>query len=160
MKKVISLFVLIIGFSCFYQASAQYYKTALGLRLGASNGITAKHFISETSALEGLLYFRWEGFAVTGLYELNGNAFDTDGLNWYFGGGGHIGFWDNDRPPWHDPDNDSEVFIGGDLILGLEYTFEEIPLNLALDWKPGFNIIGDQSFWADDVALSVRFAFR
>ena len=156
-KSIFTLIVvLLLSFSA---AKAQYYNTSLGLRIGPASGFTVKHFLKETAALEGLVYFRWDGVVITGLYELAGPAFDAQGLNWYFGGGAHIGFWDNNAPPWRDEDDDF-VALGGDLILGLEYTFEEIPLNLAIDWKPAFNLIGSQDFWADDVGLSVRFAFK
>jgi hypothetical protein len=49
--------------------------------------------------------------------------------------------------------------IGVDGQIGLEYVFEEIPLNLSIDWKPAFNIIGITNFWAGDAALSVRYTF-
>ncbi len=65
--------------------------------LDFQTGLTVKHFISQRSALEGLLSTRWRGFEITGLYEVHNNAFDVERLNWYFGGGGHIGFWNGDN---------------------------------------------------------------
>jgi hypothetical protein len=40
----------------------------------------------------------------------------------------------------------------------LEYTFDEVPINLGLDVRPAFNLVGHTGFWAD-VALSVRYVF-
>ena len=94
MKKIILTFTLALFITAL--ASAQDYDTGVGLRLGFSNGLTVKHFLSQRSAVEGLLSTRWHGFELTGLYEVHDNAFDVDRLNWYFGGGGHIGFWNGD----------------------------------------------------------------
>ena len=72
-----------------------------------------------------------------------------------------MGFWDSSRNPWWDDNknNNSRLVIGVDGQIGLEYVFEEIPLNLSIDWKPAFNIIGITNFWAGDAALSVRYTF-
>lgn len=159
MKKfIIAVFLLFFALAS-QKVHAQYYQTALGLKFGGYNGISAKHFVSDINAVEGLLSFGWGGFAITGLYEWNWEAFDTYGLGWYIGGGAHIGV--RERRPYGDPyGGDGSAFLGLDFILGLEYTFEEIPLNLALDWKPAFDIIGDQYFWAGDIALGARYTFQ
>ncbi|HBZ20540.1 MAG TPA: hypothetical protein DEO60_05385, partial [Bacteroidales bacterium] len=65
MKKIVLTLTLVIFIYAF--ASAQDYKTGVGLRLGFSNGLTIKHFVSQRSALEGLLSTRWRGFELTGL---------------------------------------------------------------------------------------------
>jgi hypothetical protein len=62
------------------------------------------------------------------------------GLTFFIGGGGHIGFWDRDRNPWWDNDrdyNDTRTVVGIDGQIGLEYVFNDIPLNLALRLDTG-----------------------
>jgi hypothetical protein len=105
-----------------------------------------------------LLTNRWDGFMITGLYEFAGRAFNEPNLGWYLGGGAHVGYWDR-RPNRWDRGYARSVF-GVDFILGLEYTFVDIPLNLAVDWKPMVNFVGYNSFWGDEFALSIRFAFK
>ncbi len=147
----------------FNEVSAQKeYNTAIGLRLNGGAGLTVKHFMDEKTSLEGLLYTRWHGINICGLYQLNFKVIPQEpGFNFYMGAGAHIGVWDRRYGPWWDKDErGSEVVIGIDGQLGLEYTFQEIPLNLSLDWKPAFNIIGHTNFWADDFALSVRYAIK
>ena len=137
----------------------QSYTTGIGLRGGFANGITAKHFLTERNAVEGILSTRWDGFMLTGLYEIQDVAFDTPGLYWYYGVGAHIGFWDgyaNHR--WFDEDR-SYTVIGIDGIIGLEYAFAEIPFSISLDWKPAFNITGHSAFWGDGGGLSIRYIF-
>ncbi|HKL66789.1 MAG TPA: hypothetical protein VJ877_02770, partial [Bacteroidales bacterium] len=120
---------ILILFSAFIIGSAlnaQDYKTSLGLRAGFPYGVTVKHFLNETNALEGILASSWGGFVVTGLYENEHWTGQYPGLNWFWGFGAHIGFWDNNNNYIDDPDVGS--VLGADFILGMEYTFDEIPL--------------------------------
>ncbi len=55
---------------------------------------------------------------------------------------------------------DASAFLGVDGIIGLEYAFQDIPLSIGLDWKPGMNVISDFGFFFDDLALSFRYLFR
>lgn len=138
---------------------AQDYSTGIGLRGGWYNGLTAKHFLSEKSAVEGILTTRWQGFSVTALYELHKyTAFGVERLNWYYGGGAHLGFWNGTYTTWGTAGT-TYLVIGIDGILGIEYNFAEIPINLSLDWKPAFNLIGYFDFWVDGAAASVRYIF-
>lgn len=155
MKKFLLTTVLfcLISFSF-----AQDYNTGIGLRGGFSNGLTVKHFVSNKAALEGILSTRWHGFEITGLYEIHNRAFNVDRLNWYFGAGAHVGFWDGNRTKW--ADEDRSYTVGGlDGILGIEYNIKAIPLNISLDWKPQLNFIGYSGFWADGGAISIRYIF-
>lgn len=156
MKKIFLTLVLI--FSIITLAGAQDYKTGLGLRGGFSNGLTIKHFIGGKAALEGIASTRWRGFDITGLYEVHNTAFDVDHLKWYYGGGAHIGFYDGNNTTWGTAGSTYTV-IGIDGILGIEYSFSEVPINIGLDWKPSFNIVGYSSFWPDGGALSIRYIF-
>lgn len=156
MKKLLLSFALVI---CIVTTSvAQDYNTGIGFRGGPFLGLTVKHFISERSALEGLLSTRWKGFEITGLYEIHNQAFDVDRLKWYYGVGGHLGFYNGDNTTWGDIGNTYTV-VGIDGIIGLEYSFDEIPINLSLDWKPSFSFIGYSHFTPDGAALSLRYIF-
>jgi hypothetical protein len=101
---------------------------------------------------------RWHGFNITGLYEIHNYPFAVEGLSWYYGFGGHLGFWDGYRSSRFDEDKTYTV-IGIDGILGLEYSFVEVPICLSLDWKPALNVIGHSGFWGDGGAFSIRYAF-
>lgn len=153
---------LILGFTFAFfisgMALAQDYTTGIGLRGGFSSGFTVKHFTGERTALEGILSTRWHGFNITGLYEIHNYPFAVEGLSWYYGVGGHIGFWDGADVDWAD-DDDTYTVIGIDGVLGLEYSFVEVPIGLSLDWKPALNVIGHSGFWGDGGALSIRYIF-
>lgn len=157
MKKIIITFTLVLFLAVY--ANAQDYETGVGLRLGFFNGLTVKHFVSDRSAFEGLLETRWRGFEITGLYEAHNPAFEIDRLNWYFGGGAHIGFWNGDYTSGWGDEGVNYTVIGIDGIIGIEFNFEEFPLNIGLDWKPVFNLTGHSGFWGDGGALSLRYIF-
>ena len=158
MKKMIITCLFV--FSLVSISYAQDYNTGIGLRLGFNQGLTVKHFVGEKSAFEFLLATRWRGFEITGLYEIHNGFVNAERLKWYFGFGGHIGFWNGDYTHhyWGEAGTTYTV-IGIDGILGLEYSFVEVPINIGLDWKPAFNIIGYSGFWADGGAFSIRYIF-
>ena len=156
MRKIILTIVLTLCFVTLL--SAQEYKTGIGFRGGFSQGLTLKHFVSNRTAFEGLLLTRWSGFGLIGLYEIHNQAFDVDHLNWYYGFGAHLGFWNGDYTYWGNPGTSYTVF-GLDGIIGIEYSFAEAPINIGLDWKPAVNLVGYPGFWADGGAISIRFIF-
>jgi len=158
MKKIVITCLIVF---CLVSISyAQDYKTGIGLRAGPYYGLTVKHFLGEKPAFELMLASRWSGFVVTGLYEIHNMAFNVERLKWYFGFGGHIGFWNGNYTHryWGDEGTNYTV-IGIDGILGLEYSFAEVPINLGIDWKPAINFVGYSGFWADGGALSIRYIF-
>jgi hypothetical protein len=158
MKKIIA--GLIIAFCMGSASYAQDYSTGIGVRGGFANGLTIKHFVSQNTAFEFLFASRWRGIEFTGLYEIHHTAFHEERLNFYYGIGGHVGFWNGDYTYkyWGTAGSNYTV-IGIDGILGIEYNFTELPFNIGLDWKPAFNIVGYTGFWGDGGALSVRYIF-
>lgn len=156
MKKIALTFLLATGLFLF--GNAQDYNTGIGLRGGFANGITIKHFVSSKAAFEGIISSRWKGLELTGLYEIHNQAFQTERLKWYYGFGAHVGFWNGDNANWGN-EGTAYTVVGVDGILGLEYSFNEIPFNIGIDWKPAFNFIGYSGFWADGGAISFRYIF-
>jgi hypothetical protein len=159
MKKYLFLLLLPVMFLATSQRAEAQYDNAIGLRLGPSWGITFKHKLSDAAGLEFLLNSHWGGYQVTAMYEHHIPVI-TDGMNVYFGGGAHVGFYSyNSRYDRYWNNYGGGMYVGLDGILGLEYTFSEVPINLSLDWKPAFNFLGNTGFWGDGGALSVRYAF-
>lgn len=146
-----TFFTLLMIFAIAGAATAQDYRFGLGIRLSNSsptlnNSVTGKYFVTETSAVEGIISFG-SRFGVGALLELH-RPLKAQGLNWYWGGGAYVGFGDDD------------TYLGPTGVLGLDYKFPSIPLNLSLDWKPELDIIPSIRFVPDAFALSARFAFK
>ena len=156
MKKTLLILAITLSFNI--AMNAQDYKTSLGLRAGLPYGLTVKHFLSEQNAFEGILASRWGGFVVTGLFENEHWTGEYPGLNWFWGFGAHLGFWDAGTNPNFNATYTGSV-LGLDGILGLEYTFDEIPLNLSIDILPTVNLIGYAGWGGINSAISVRYVF-
>jgi len=156
MKKI--GFTMLLTLFAFLYANAQDYNTGIGLRGGLYNGITIKHFLSSNTAFEAILTSRWKGVVATGVFEIHGRVFSAERLNWYAGLGGHVGFWNGEYTNWGDTGK-SYTVIGMDGILGLEYNFEQVPINISVDWKPTYNFYGYSGFWVDGGAISIRYIF-
>ena len=150
MKKLLLLLVAALTFSLTTTAqNGSAYKDALGVRLGSSvpvikNGITYKHFIGN-NAIEGILSFG-DGVGICGLYEIH-KPLSTQNLQWLIGFGAYVGF------------NTGTSNVGAAGIVGLDYKFAQVPLNLTLDWKPELNIISKVGFEASGIGFSARFTF-
>ncbi len=151
------LLILIFFFGLLAVLKSQDYTNGIGLRGGLPYGITVKHFFSDKNAVEGILSTRWGGFRITGLYEIHNPTKQYPNLKWFYGVGAHVGFWDDRSPFVKDPD--SQAILGIDGILGLEYTFDEIPLNLGIDSGLSFNLIGHTGWGYWLVGISARYVF-
>jgi hypothetical protein len=49
--------------------------------------------------------------------------------------------------------------VGVDGVVGIEYTFDEIPINLSLDIVPSFHVFPFVQYWQRG-ALSIRYVFK
>jgi hypothetical protein len=160
MKKIIS-FSLIVAFLAFTNSvSAQAYKTGIGVRLSSSqamvnNSITLKHFLNERSAIEALFSFG-DPLSLGALYEIH-KPFSTEGLQWFYGGGGYVGFVKTFNP--NKNRNETDVNFGAQGVVGLDYKFANLPLNISLDWKPELNLVSDINFEPAAIGFSARFTF-
>lgn len=139
------------------QSMGSDYTTAVGAKFYPT-GLTVKHFIQENRALEGLLYLWGEGYRLTGLYEFYGDIAGVDGLKWYAGGGVHVGAF-NDVWKTDNPNKDHNTNIGLDGILGLDFKFTGVPINLSLDWQPSYNLTGYNYLEGAWGGLGIRYTF-
>ncbi|MBC7949559.1 MAG: hypothetical protein H7Y42_16855 [Chitinophagaceae bacterium] len=160
MKKLICSFLFISGFCFITSVSAQDYKTALGVRLSSSsamvnNSVSLKHFLNDRTAVEALLSFG-DPLALGAMIEIH-KPFAASGVQWFYGGGGYISFVKT-----YDAANNktgTDPNFGAMGVVGLDYKFANLPLNLSLDWKPELNLIGDINFEPAAIGFTARFTF-
>ncbi|MGB0932972.1 MAG: hypothetical protein ACPGU5_01745 [Lishizhenia sp.] len=151
MKK--HLFGALLFISLPFFGSSQQYTTSVGLKgglfgWGALNG---KHFISRSNALEATIgggrNFTWLEL----LYEWQNPTDLIDGLDWYFGAGGAFGTWSKN---YNSDDFNSGFHLGARAVIGLDYTFSNVPINLGLDTGPYLSLINGPGFgWHGGFAL-------
>lgn len=147
---------------------AQQFKTAVGIRLGGTTGVTVKHFYNPTHAFEGIVGSFGNGFSFTGLIEKYQPVYNAQGLSVYYGGGMHLAIYDgtSSRNSFvgHEVEyrdrNDFGLAVNG--IVGLEYRFpEQVPLAVSLDLKPflefgsGGYVVGGM-----DPSIGIKFIIR
>lgn len=140
-------------------SSTMNYKDAVGLKFIYGVALTGKVFISEKSALEGILKYNGGGglgsnIAFSGLYEYHLPIKGANGLKWYVGGGGHVNYFS-----WKDSNVDAVTSFGVTGIIGVEYKFANLPLAISADWQPGFIISPSSGFSAENGGVGVKYTF-
>lgn len=164
MKKILLITALMFGFV--WTSNAQdISKNTLGLRLGSNDGfggeISYQRGLGDNNRLELDLGFRnsnnVDAFKIVGLYQWVWNI--EGGFNWYAGVGGGVGSWSSND---NNIKNDGSFFLAaGDI--GIEYNFQEAPIQLSLDYRPEFYFNSDDyrnDNYGSDIALSIRYRFN
>lgn len=130
--------------------SAQKYRTAAGIRIGTEFGITVQQLVLENATLEGIIQ---KGFfndltTISVLYEYH-QKLVFKGLNFYIGGGPHIGLYDAaDR-------NGRKNSLGVTAIGGIEMRFGRVLA--SFDYKPAINFAGGEHIYDSQSSLSLRY---
>jgi hypothetical protein len=150
MKRIVFI-LLLTTIACSGNLLAQEYKFAAGVRLSnasptISNSVSAKYFIKQQEALEALVSFG-NRFGIGLLYEKHRPFAGESGFRWFYGFGGYAGFQGGD------------TYLGPSGVLGFDYKFKDVPLNLSLDWKPELDIIPKVNLVPDAFGLTARYAF-
>jgi hypothetical protein len=158
MKKI---FFAILASCCMMAASAQNktansldYKSSFGVKIWNGGGLTLKTFINKTTALEFTGFFRSLGSRVGVNYEWHGDLNTEGNLKWYVGPGAHVGFYRYRDNPKFDG-----TYIGVNGVIGIDYKFADLPLNLSFDYQPSYEIFSGNSFFSNYGGLSVRYTF-
>ena len=168
MKKIILCAFLLIGLA-FSVKAQDIAKNALGLRLGDNDGfgveVSYQKGFSKNNRLELDLGFSnsndVDAFKLVGLYQW---IWEIDrGFNWYVGFGGGLGSWSYDKGGY----SDSGTFLLAAGDIGIEYNFQEAPIQLSLDFRPEIyfgdnrrNLDGyNYHSFGPDIALGIRYRF-
>jgi hypothetical protein len=156
MKKLlfISLFISSLSF-------AQNYNTGIGLKGGSFGlgGLNVKHFVSNSSAFDITIGGGRNSLWLQGLYEIHNPI--SGGLNWYYGLGADLGFW-NRNYAYNHPSNGksySGAWGGIDGVAGLEYVFSEIPLSVSAEAVPSIRLFPYVGFWWGG-AFAIRYTIK
>ena len=138
MKRLIFSAFLLLGLFCVNEAVAQKYQSAVGVRAGYYFTGTYKKFLNESNAFEAYLGLSgyYGGVVIGALYQIHKpwESSGIDNLDWYYGGGAYAGT----RGYW----SDNHFIVGINANIGLDYKFDEFPVNVSVDWAPGINIVG------------------
>jgi hypothetical protein len=158
------ILIIILASLGVLETNAQSYTTAVGVRGGLAYGVTAKHFLNENIAVEAIASMRWRGAFLTGLLEYHEAIPEVDGLSWFAGAGGHVGFWNTYYYSSWDTRSGTYAMVGLDIIGGLDMdlsSIADIPVDVSVDWKPQVNFSnGWVGFWPFAGAVSARYIIK
>jgi hypothetical protein len=160
MKKLTGFIIPLFLFSQLHAQQAETpgpaYSQAIGIKFPFGFSVTYKKFVTDTHNLEAQLTSWNKGFRLAGLYEFNFYTFNNiEGLGWFAGPGAHVGFWKEQ----YSKDYNSKADIGIDGIIGLDYKFKDIPINVSVDWEPAVTLVGTAGFTPAYGGLAVRYTF-
>jgi len=127
--KIFSALMVMLLFAGISQA--QDYKSAIGGKLGYGLIASYKTFLNESTAIDVFGGIRWGGIAAGAYYLKHKPISSVERLQWYWGFGGSFTTWDYGYANY---DSYYELGISG--VLGLDYSFDDLPLNLSVDWAP------------------------
>lgn len=146
MKKIILITLLFNAISSI--GWSQHYSTAIGIKGGypSLGGIDVKHFLSSGLAVEGTIGGYSNTMLITAMIELQKSLPEPTGLDWYLGVGPTLGV------------NSGTIILSANGVIGIDYTFQDFPLNLSLDTGPVLSLSPIGFGWGG--GLAIRYAFK
>ncbi len=149
-KKIISslFFILLLSNSVY----AQRHGFGLGMILGEPTGISLKNWLGRSTAVDFAIAWSFEGqnsFTIHGDYlshHFKLTQVESGSLPFYYGIGGSMKFKDDDTR------------LGARVPLGLNYHFENLTLDLFLEFVPVLLLIPKTDFEIN-AGIGIRYFF-
>lgn len=162
--RILIILVLIVFLSS--KAYNQEFAKAVGIKAGYSFGVTYRYFATEERAFEGILGFRMNGMQLIGIREFfkPANLKMSDNFYYSYGYGGHFGFTNTDKyrflffETYYDDKKVCPV-LGLDAFFSFEYRIQDIPLIIAIEYRPMFEFSTRQIFNINflDLAFAMKY---
>ena len=165
LKLILLLWLYLFSITSVSETMAQGYTLAAGLRLGETSGFTLNHYNQSGFGFEGIIGIYQNGLNFTLLAERCKSTINVTNLSWYYGGGGHMTFYNRynlNNGISRDRDTiNRDVGFGIDAIVGLEYNVKEIPIVFNLGIKPfiEFDTEGLVGVYPD-LGLGIKFILK
>lgn len=145
MKKILFLFCFAMSLSTL---SAQRYDKAIGLRVGNGSGITYQMRVSNRYTVETILQTDLSSKTdLIGLGQYHGRIFFQKRINWYTGGGLHLG-----------SERDNGFTFGPAIIFGLEMSVNSF--NISADYLMMNYMLEHPKPYQHYGGVSVRYIFQ
>lgn len=155
MIRLLIFFLLTSSYS--YSQYSSTYQSSIGVKYSAGIAASYKHFITPAKAIEAQSMFFEKGVRLIALYEFHFyNIEGLAGLGWYVGPGAHVGFYFGRYKPTYNTILD----VGLDGVIGLDYHFNNTPVNMSLDWQPSFGLLGKSGIQPQFGGLGIRYVLQ
>jgi hypothetical protein len=152
-KNMIKKFFLTLALSLSLVGAlqAQSIGKAIGVRFGYGGEISYQQPLGNANRLELDLGLNYYGFGLNGIYQWVWNLSSlAEGFNWYAGIGAGVGSYN-----YYSGSPLNIALLGQ---VGIEYNFN-IPLQLSLDYRPGFYLLNGFYPTYDGICLGARYRF-
>ena len=136
---------------------ADGYKKAIGVKM-YPGALSYKSFYKLNKAIEASGYITLDGFWLSILNEIHTPIYEDNQLSWYIGYGGHLGIWSEEWRKKNNTLDKSNISVGFDGIIGLDYKVKNSPLNVSIDWQPSFSII--QGYFKNQGGIGIRYTLK
>ncbi|MEI7589591.1 MAG: hypothetical protein WCJ68_08855 [Chitinophagia bacterium] len=133
------------------------YSKSIGVKM-YPGALSYKSFYNTHKAIEASGYITLDGFWLSILNEIHTPIKEDNQLSWYIGYGGHLGIWSEEFMKTNNPSGKSNISVGFDGIIGLDYKVKNTPLNISIDWQPSFSII--QSYFKNQGGIGIRYVLK
>ena len=141
MKRLIAILIAVLAFT----AVANAQPRALGVRAGWGAEVSYQHNAGPGFLEADLGFVGGQGMYVSAVYDF---IFGSAGVaNFYIGPGVMLGLHNSIAP---------DVAVVGQL--GVEFEIPSIPLNISVDWRPGFSFMYNHFVWST-AGLGIRYRF-
>lgn len=142
------ILVLIAAMIISVSAFSQNYKQAIGVKFGNTFVLEYKLNTTSKNFLQLGFHLPWDvrGLYFSGFYNWNYNIDPIPGLSLYVGPGAYVGGYLRTN----------QLYLSINVMLGMEYKFDTIPLALAIDFTPGGGISPNYHF-AWNIGLGVKY---
>ena len=145
MKKLLLVFAAVLGLAVVAAAQPR----AIGVRAGYGAELSYQHTLGGNNF--GEIDLGWNSGAFSAGLAYDFSIAPVGPLNFYAGPQVALGFYKGDGV--------SVFSLGAGAQIGLEYCFDQIPLQLSLDWKPTFMFVPATAFGWSSIALGIRYLF-
>jgi hypothetical protein len=152
-KTVVLLTALLITVS----AVAQNYHRAVSARMGTSVGVSFKQFVSSAAAFElmssvDIVESNNQKLIFSAYGQYHYDKLGVDGLSIFGGPGTSVGLFISGK-------YQDKAVLSFDIITGVEYKLQELPLVLAFDWNPKLQMITDAGIKPANFGVTLRYTF-
>lgn len=140
MRKIYIVLLVFISSFAVNEVKAQDYQSAIGAKIGYGFIGTYKKFLGEAPALDVYVGFGfYNGFIAGANYQHHMDISGVDRLRWFIGGGVSVLTFAPTRFLGQRLNN-GYIDFGINFNIGLDYSFDNIPLNLSVEYSPTFII--------------------
>jgi hypothetical protein len=143
MKKILVILTFLV---CAHTGKSQELGIRFGDVIGSNVAVDAVFPLGKFSRVHADVSFGNDALGVEALWNFLYKPLGGEELHWYLGVGPSLRIGDPFR-------------LGASGEIGLQYTFNSVPISLSADWRPTFWIVENTDLSARGFGFNIRYVF-